>query len=98
MPLADRSPCATVGYPEIPTRAQGRRSVFDGPTDVLYLPAGSIAHIRGAGRVAIAESDDRDAAVAALRLHSSPPSCAARALAAVRCTISVRRRRSTPFD
>ena len=35
---------------------KGRRSVFDGPTDVLYLPAGSIAHIRGAGRVAIAES------------------------------------------
>lgn len=36
------------------TRLTGRRSVFDGPTDVLYLPAGSTAEIRGQGRVAVA--------------------------------------------
>jgi 5-deoxy-glucuronate isomerase len=30
--------------------------VFDGPTDVLYLPAGTTAEVRGQGRVAIAEA------------------------------------------
>ena len=34
----------------------GRASVFDGPTDVLYLPTGQAAVIRGAGRVAVAEA------------------------------------------
>lgn len=34
----------------------GRRSVFDGPTDVLYVGAGSGAVISGAGRVAVAEA------------------------------------------
>lgn len=34
----------------------GRASVFDGPTDVLYLPIGTSAAIRGEGRVAIAEA------------------------------------------
>ena len=38
------------------TRLRGRRSVFDGPTDVLYLPTGTTAEIRGRGRVAIAEA------------------------------------------
>ena len=43
------------------TRLHGRRSVFHGPTDVLYLPCGSTATLRGAGRVAVAEAptDDR---------------------------------------
>jgi 5-deoxy-glucuronate isomerase len=34
----------------------GRESVFDGPTDVAYLPAGTAAVLSGAGRVAIAEA------------------------------------------
>lgn len=35
---------------------EGRRSVFDGPTDVLYLGATSGLRIEGAGRVAVAEA------------------------------------------
>ena len=38
------------------TRLHGRRSVFHGPTDVLYLPAGVTAEVRGTGRVAVAEA------------------------------------------
>ncbi|MFB7842700.1 5-deoxy-glucuronate isomerase [Microbacterium sp. NPDC056052] len=38
------------------TQLQGRPSVFAGPTDVLYLPAGTTAEIRGRGRVAVAEA------------------------------------------
>ena len=38
------------------TRLQGRRSVFDGPTDVLYLPVGRTATLPGRGRVAVAEA------------------------------------------
>jgi len=38
------------------TRLHGRASVFDGPTDVLYLPSGTAAEIRGHGRVAVAEA------------------------------------------
>ncbi|MBW8761272.1 MAG: 5-deoxy-glucuronate isomerase [Microbacterium sp.] len=34
----------------------GRRSVFDGPTDVLYLSADATATVRGSGRVAVASS------------------------------------------
>lgn len=34
----------------------GRASVFDGPTDVLYLPIGTSAAISGTGRVAVAEA------------------------------------------
>lgn len=34
----------------------GRASVFDGPTDVLYLPIGTSAAISGEGRVAVAEA------------------------------------------
>ncbi|MCP2636028.1 5-deoxy-glucuronate isomerase [Microbacterium sp. HD4P20] len=38
------------------TRLHGRKSVFEGPTDVLYLPAGTTAEVRGHGRVAVAEA------------------------------------------
>ncbi|MFJ3385206.1 MULTISPECIES: 5-deoxy-glucuronate isomerase [unclassified Curtobacterium] len=34
----------------------GRASVFDGPTDVLYLGSGTAASITGTGRVAVAEA------------------------------------------
>ncbi|MCF4121193.1 5-deoxy-glucuronate isomerase [Antribacter sp. KLBMP9083] len=34
----------------------GRASVFDGPTDVVYLPVGTAAVISGSGRVAVAEA------------------------------------------
>ena len=34
----------------------GRKSVFHGPTDVLYLPTGTDAEISGTGRVAVAEA------------------------------------------
>ncbi len=37
-------------------RLSGRRSVFHGPTDVLYLPSGASATISGSGRVAVAEA------------------------------------------
>jgi 5-deoxy-glucuronate isomerase len=35
---------------------EGRASVFDGPTDVLYLPVGTLAVLSGVGRVAVAEA------------------------------------------
>jgi 5-deoxy-glucuronate isomerase len=41
---------------ESETVLEGRDSVFDGPTDVLYLSTGTTATIRGAGRIAVAEA------------------------------------------
>lgn len=38
------------------TALTGRRSVFDGPTDILYLGAGASGVLSGAGRVAVAEA------------------------------------------
>lgn len=38
------------------TLLEGRESVFDGPTDVLYLGCGRAASIRGSGRVVVAEA------------------------------------------
>jgi 5-deoxy-glucuronate isomerase len=38
------------------TRLAGRTSVFDGPTDVLYLSAAATATVTGSGRVAVASS------------------------------------------
>jgi len=38
------------------TPLAGRRSVFDGPTDVLYLSAAATATLTGSGRVAVATS------------------------------------------
>ncbi|WP_127817947.1 5-deoxy-glucuronate isomerase [Microbacterium sp. CPCC 204701] len=38
------------------TRLKGRASVFDGPTDVLYLSSAASAVLNGVGRVAIATS------------------------------------------
>jgi 5-deoxy-glucuronate isomerase len=35
---------------------EGRGSVFDGPPDVLYLPVGASAVVKGKGRVAVAEA------------------------------------------
>jgi 5-deoxy-glucuronate isomerase len=37
----------------------GRASVFSGPTDVLYLPIGTSAVLKGTGRVAVAEAPAR---------------------------------------
>ncbi|PSL36549.1 5-deoxyglucuronate isomerase [Labedella gwakjiensis] len=34
----------------------GRHSVFDGPSDVLYVTSGSVLELRGSGRVAVASS------------------------------------------
>ncbi len=42
------------------THLAGRVSVFDGPTDVLYLSAAAGARITGRGRVAVAESPTTD--------------------------------------
>lgn len=41
------------------TRLAGRSSVFDGPTDVVYLGAGNGLTISGHGRVAVAEASTR---------------------------------------
>lgn len=38
------------------TQLAGRASVFDGPTDVLYIGAGQALSISGTGRVAVAEA------------------------------------------
>ena len=46
----------TVGHDDHVTELAGRSSVFDGPTDVLSLPTGSAATIKGEGRVAVAEA------------------------------------------
>ncbi|MBG6237701.1 5-deoxy-glucuronate isomerase [Mycetocola sp. CAN_C7] len=46
----------TADAPEIVTELEGRASVFDGPTDVLYLPVDSRAVLSGVGRVAVAEA------------------------------------------
>lgn len=49
----------SAGNPVQPEAVQalgGRASVFDGPTDVLYLPIGTRAVISGSGRVAVAEA------------------------------------------
>ncbi|WP_374975651.1 5-deoxy-glucuronate isomerase [Microbacterium trichothecenolyticum] len=43
------------------TRLHGRASVFDGPTDVLYLPTGTTAEVRGHGRVAVTEAPTAEA-------------------------------------
>jgi 5-deoxy-glucuronate isomerase len=47
-----------IGSPET-VQLHGRASVFDGPTDVLYLSSASIATVRGSGRIAIAEAPAR---------------------------------------
>ena len=41
---------------EATVELEGRASVFDGPTDVLYLPVGTCAVLGGTGRVAVAEA------------------------------------------
>ena len=46
----------TEGGPATRVVLEGRDSVFDGPTDVLYLGKGRAASVRGAGRVAVAEA------------------------------------------
>ena len=58
MPLSGSFTVAQIEGPATTTtRLQGRRSVFDGPTDVLYLSAGDHRPcITGEGRVAIATS------------------------------------------
>ncbi len=43
------------------TRLHGRRSVFEGPTDVLYLPTGTTAIVEGEGRFAVAEAPTNEA-------------------------------------
>jgi 5-deoxy-glucuronate isomerase len=47
----DESSGGTVTY-----ELAGRESVFEGPTDTLYLTSGTGARIRGRGRVAVADS------------------------------------------
>jgi len=46
----------TAGGAATTTHLAGRASVFDGPTDVLYLSSDSTARLTGEGRVAIATS------------------------------------------
>lgn len=51
----------------------GRASVFDGPTDVLYLGAGTSATIAGAGRVAVTEAPTGERRPAAYLAASDVP-------------------------
>jgi 5-deoxy-glucuronate isomerase len=46
----------TVDHDDTTTPLTGRRSVFDGPTDVLYVGARRALSIRGTGTVAVAEA------------------------------------------
>ncbi|MDP4332402.1 5-deoxy-glucuronate isomerase [Curtobacterium sp. A7_M15] len=46
----------TVAYDGTTQALDGRASVFEGPTDVLYLGSGTAATITGSGRVAVAEA------------------------------------------
>jgi 5-deoxy-glucuronate isomerase len=46
----------TVSHGDRTTVLEGRPSVFDGPTDVLYLGVSTAAEINGVGRVAVAEA------------------------------------------
>jgi 5-deoxy-glucuronate isomerase len=45
-----------VDHDETTTALEGRSSVFDGPTDVVYVGAGRELSVHGRGRVAIAEA------------------------------------------
>ncbi|MFP7365176.1 5-deoxy-glucuronate isomerase [Corynebacterium callunae] len=49
-----------VVHGEHTTHLHGRKSVFDGPTDVLYLPTGTTAVLSGEGRVAVAEAPTQE--------------------------------------
>jgi 5-deoxy-glucuronate isomerase len=42
------------------TRLEGRGSVFDGPTDALYVGCDQALRVRGSGRVAVAEAPTRE--------------------------------------
>lgn len=46
----------TVVHDDGTAELAGRSSVFDGPTDVLYLGVGTAARVSGAGRFAVAEA------------------------------------------
>lgn len=46
----------TADASESVTELEGRDSVFEGPTDVLYLPVGASAVVSGPGRIAVAEA------------------------------------------
>lgn len=46
----------TVRYGDAVQELEGRASVFEGPTDVLYLGSGTAAVITGTGRLAVAEA------------------------------------------
>lgn len=48
------------GSKTVTTRLDGRASVFDGPTDALYLPTGVTAVITGEGRIAVATAPTAD--------------------------------------
>jgi len=55
VPLAGSFTVSYLHGPETRTvRLAGRRSVFDGPTDILYLSTGATAVVTGAGRIAVA--------------------------------------------
>ncbi|MDT0158133.1 5-deoxy-glucuronate isomerase [Microbacterium sp. ARD32] len=61
VPLSGSFTVVHEGHPGAATTVlRGRRSVFHGPTDVLYLPSGATARMRGAGRVAVAEAPTRE--------------------------------------
>ena len=70
----------------------GRTDVFDGPTDVVYLPIGTTATLRadeGQARVALPAPAPRSRCPSATcRPPTSPSSCAAPGSAAARCTTS----------
>jgi 5-deoxy-glucuronate isomerase len=52
----DGTDAAAESAAQLTVELEGRASVFDGPTDVLYLPVGSRAVLTGSGRVGVAEA------------------------------------------
>lgn len=63
----------TVTADGTPWRLRGRDSVFDGPTDVLYLGTGTGATLSGTGRIAVAEAPATEVLPAALLAAEDVP-------------------------
>ena len=101
MPLAGSFTVAHHHFPgEWETRLHGRASVFDGPTDVLYLPSGDRGGDQRHGRVAVAEAPTTESQAVAVhpRVRDSRRAARGGRARAGRCTTSAPRRRWMPRE